>query len=69
MMNTKVNNQSFTYLIESNSFNTSGVKDFVYEIKQSDILLMDLILSEKSRLKILQLIEEYKNIDRLKFFN
>lgn len=69
MTNSKINNQSFTYLIESNSFNTSWVKDFIYEIKQSDISLMDLILSETSRLKILQLIEEYKNIDRLKFFN
>lgn len=68
-MSTKNINQSFTYLIKSNSFNADWIKDFIYEIEKSDILLTDLVLSEKSKVKISQLIEEYKNIERLKSFN
>lgn len=69
LMNTKINNHSFTYLIESDSFNISWIKDFIYEIKKSDISLNDLILPNSSKWKIIQLIEEYNNIEKLKLFN
>lgn len=68
-MITKTSNQSFTYLIETDSFNVSWTKDFIYEIKKSDISLKDLILSEKSREKVVQVINEYKNSDKLKTFH
>lgn len=68
-MNKKSLESSFTYLIESNSFNVWGIPDLVYEIKQSDISLNDLILSEDSKMRLFQIIEEHNNIEKLKLFN
>jgi AAA+ superfamily predicted ATPase len=68
-MTTKNQNNTFTYLINSNSFDIDGVKDFVYEIKKSDILLDDLILSSSSKRKISQVVEEHRNGHKLKKFN
>lgn len=67
--NAKINNHSFTYLIESGSFNVNWIKDFIYEIKESDISLSNLILSQNTKNKLIQIIKEYKNSNRLMSFN
>lgn len=68
-MTTKTSNHSFTYLIESSNFWVPWISEFIYEVKASDILLNDLILSDISRNKLLQLVNEHNNSERLSFFN
>ncbi len=65
----RINRNSLTYLIESDSFNLNWIQDYIYEIKESDISLKDLILSKETKNKIIQLIEEYRNSFKLKSFN
>lgn len=68
-MKAKILDKSIASFLETNQFNIDWTKDFIYEIQKSDISINDIILDEKSRKQITQIILEYKNSHKLKEFN
>lgn len=68
-MTGKILDKSIATFLESNQFNIDWTKDFIYEIQKSDISINDVVLDEKSRKQVMQIILEYKNSHKLKEFN
>ncbi len=67
-MNKKVINKSIASFLETTSFSFHAAKDFIYEIKKTDVSINDLVLSEKAEKQIYQILLEYSNLGKIKKF-